>query len=89
MARVVITGSARGLGRAAAQTLLSSGHEVIVRTRSTERRAAVDDLIADGASAVVGNLSDPDQTRAVAEQVNRLGRPTLRSTTPASCEVPC
>jgi NAD(P)-dependent dehydrogenase (short-subunit alcohol dehydrogenase family) len=73
MARIFITGSADGLGRAAAQTLLVDGHEVIVHTRSAERLAAVNDLIDRGASAVVGDLADQDQTRAVADQVNRLG----------------
>jgi NAD(P)-dependent dehydrogenase (short-subunit alcohol dehydrogenase family) len=29
MARIVITGSAEGLGRAAAQNLLDDGHEVV------------------------------------------------------------
>ena len=74
MARIFITGSADGLGRAAAQTLLGDGHQVIVQARSAERLAAVNDLINRGASAVVGDLADLDQTRAVAEQVNRLGR---------------
>jgi NAD(P)-dependent dehydrogenase (short-subunit alcohol dehydrogenase family) len=74
MARIFITGSADGLGRAAAQTLLGDGHEVIVHARSAERLAAVKDLIGQGASAVVGDLADLDQTRAVAGQVNRLGR---------------
>jgi NAD(P)-dependent dehydrogenase (short-subunit alcohol dehydrogenase family) len=74
MARIFITGSAGGLGRAAAQTLLGDGHEVIVHARSAERLAAADALTAQGASAVVGDLADLDQTRAVADQVNRLGR---------------
>jgi NAD(P)-dependent dehydrogenase (short-subunit alcohol dehydrogenase family) len=74
MARVFITGSAGGLGRAAAQTLLSDGHEVIVHARSAERLAAVNDLIRQGASAIVGDLADLNQTRAVADQVNQLGR---------------
>jgi NAD(P)-dependent dehydrogenase (short-subunit alcohol dehydrogenase family) len=74
MARIFITGSADGLGRAAAQTLLVDGHEVIVHARSAERLAAVNDLIGRGASAVVGDLADQDQTRAVAVQVNQLGR---------------
>ena len=34
----------------------------------------MNDLIGRGASAVVGDLADLDQTRAVAEQINRLGR---------------
>jgi NAD(P)-dependent dehydrogenase (short-subunit alcohol dehydrogenase family) len=74
MARIFITGSAGGLGRAAAETLLGDGHEVIVHARSAERLAAADALIGRGASAVVGDLADLDQTRAVADQVNRLGR---------------
>ena len=74
MARIFITGSADGLGRAAAETLLEDGHEVIVHARSTQRLTAVNDLIDGSASAVVGDLADLDQTQAVAEQVNRLGR---------------
>ena len=73
MARIFITGSADGLGRAAAQTLLGAG-PVIVHARSAKRLAAVNDLIGRGASAVVGDLAELDQTRGVAEQVNRLGR---------------
>src|SRR4051812_29758791 len=74
MARVLITGSADGLGRAAAEDLVDAGHEVIVHARSAERLASVEPIIRRGASAVVGDLSDLDQTRSVADQVNRLGR---------------
>jgi NAD(P)-dependent dehydrogenase (short-subunit alcohol dehydrogenase family) len=74
MARVLITGSADGLGRAAAQNLLDDGHEVVVHARSNARLAAVRDLVDLGAAAVVGDLSDLDDTRGVAEQVNRLGQ---------------
>ena len=74
MARIFITGSAGGLGRAAAQTLLSGGHEVIVHVRAAERLAAANDLIGRGALAVVGDLADVNQTRVVADQVNQLGR---------------
>src|SRR5215211_2865358 len=74
MARIFITGSADGLGRAAAQTLLEDGHEVVVHARSTERLTALDDLLGQGASAVVGDLADPNQTRGVVQQVNELGR---------------
>jgi NAD(P)-dependent dehydrogenase (short-subunit alcohol dehydrogenase family) len=73
MARIFITGSADGLGRAAAQTLLEDGHEVVVHARSTERLTALEDLLGQGASAVVGDLADPNQTRGVAQQVNELG----------------
>ena len=56
MARVFITGSADGLGQAAARTLLGDGHEVVVHVRADERLAAVRDLTDRGASAVVGDL---------------------------------
>jgi NAD(P)-dependent dehydrogenase (short-subunit alcohol dehydrogenase family) len=74
LARIFVTGSADGLGRAAAETLLGDGHEVVVHARSAERLAAVSDLLNRGASAVVGDLADVNQVRAVADQVNRLGR---------------
>jgi NAD(P)-dependent dehydrogenase (short-subunit alcohol dehydrogenase family) len=73
-ARVFITGSADGLGRAAAQTLLEQGHEVVVHTRNTDRLTAVGDLLERGAAVVVGELSDLEETRGVAAQVNRLGQ---------------
>lgn len=74
MARVLITGSADGLGRETARTLLAAGHDVIVHARSAERLTAVRELIDRGAAGVVGDLAETDRTRAVADQVNALGR---------------
>ena len=74
MARVFIPGSADGLGRATAQTLLDAGHDVVVHARDDDRLRAVRELLDRGAAAVTGDLSDLDQTRDVADQVNRLGR---------------
>ncbi len=74
MARIFITGSTEGLGRAAAEALLGEGHDVVVHARDDERLRAVEDLVRRGAGHVTGDLADPDQTRDVAEQVNRLGR---------------
>jgi NAD(P)-dependent dehydrogenase (short-subunit alcohol dehydrogenase family) len=72
--RILVTGSADGLGRATARTLLGSGHEVVVHARSQDRLAAIGELLDGGAVPVVGDLADLDRTRDVAEQVNRLGR---------------
>jgi len=72
-ARVVITGSAAGLGRLAAESLLDGGHDVIVHARDDERLDTMQDLAARGAATVVGDLADLEQTRDVAEQVNKLG----------------
>jgi NAD(P)-dependent dehydrogenase (short-subunit alcohol dehydrogenase family) len=71
--RIFVTGSADGLGKAAADTLLRAGHEVVVHARSNGRLATMRDLTGPGAAAVVGDLADADEVRGVAEQVNRLG----------------
>jgi NAD(P)-dependent dehydrogenase (short-subunit alcohol dehydrogenase family) len=73
MSHVFVTGSADGLGRLTAQTLLREGHRVIVHVRSEARLAAVKELLSHGAAAVVGDLGDLEQTRGVADQVNALG----------------
>ncbi|MBV9945240.1 MAG: SDR family NAD(P)-dependent oxidoreductase [Myxococcales bacterium] len=70
---IFVTGSADGLGRAAAQTLLREGHRVLVHVRAEHRLGAVKDLVAEGAVAVVGDLADLEQTRRVADQVNAVG----------------
>lgn len=73
MARVFITGSRDGLGREAARTLLDDGHEIVVHVRTHDRLPAVSDLLDGGATVVIGDLSDLDQTRGVADEVNKLG----------------
>jgi NAD(P)-dependent dehydrogenase (short-subunit alcohol dehydrogenase family) len=72
--RIFVTGSADGLGRAAADTLLRAGHEVVVHARSSGRLGAVRELTDRGAAAVVGDLADAEEVGGVAEQVNQLGR---------------
>ncbi len=72
--RVLVTGSADGLGRLAAATLLDAGHDVVVHVRNRQRLDAVRDLLDRGAEAVVGDLADQEQTRSVAEQADALGR---------------
>src|SRR3954470_24516010 len=73
MARVFITGSTDGLGRAAAQGLIDGGHEVILHARSRERASAVHDVAPRSAGVVIGDLSSAADTRSVAAQVNAIG----------------
>ncbi|VCU72221.1 2-dehydro-3-deoxy-D-gluconate 5-dehydrogenase [Pigmentiphaga humi] len=73
-ARVFVTGSADGLGHAAAKTLLSQGHDVVVHVRSQARLSAVKELVDQGATATIGDLSDLAQIRDLGRQVNALGR---------------
>jgi NAD(P)-dependent dehydrogenase (short-subunit alcohol dehydrogenase family) len=72
MARVFITGSAGGLGRLAAASLLDAGHDVVVHARDRTRAADLANLVDRGATSVIGDLSDSDQVHDVAEQVNAL-----------------
>lgn len=68
--RILVTGSADGLGRAAAQSLLSAGHEVVVHARNAERAAALAPLLERGAGVVVGDFTDRDAVRRIAEELN-------------------
>ena len=70
MSRVLVTGSADGLGRAAAQSLLASGHDVVVHARNDTRGEALRPLVEAGASLVVGDLADRDQVREVVDQLD-------------------
>jgi NAD(P)-dependent dehydrogenase (short-subunit alcohol dehydrogenase family) len=74
MRRIFITGSTDGLGRAAAQTLIDEGHQVVLHARSTKRAAALADLAPRAAGVVMGDLASAAETRALANQVNKIGR---------------
>jgi NAD(P)-dependent dehydrogenase (short-subunit alcohol dehydrogenase family) len=74
MRRVFITGSTDGLGRAAASTLINEGHQVVLHARSKQRASALADLAPRAAGVVIGDLALAQETRAVADQVNKLGR---------------
>jgi NAD(P)-dependent dehydrogenase (short-subunit alcohol dehydrogenase family) len=72
--RVFITGSTDGLGRGAAETLIQEGHQVVLHARSQERATALADLAPRSAGIAIGDLASAAQTRALADQVNKLGR---------------
>jgi NAD(P)-dependent dehydrogenase (short-subunit alcohol dehydrogenase family) len=74
VACIFITGSSDGLGRAAAQTLLEDGHEVLLHARSSDRARALTDLAPRCLGVVVGDLSSATETSGIAEQVNAIGR---------------
>jgi NAD(P)-dependent dehydrogenase (short-subunit alcohol dehydrogenase family) len=72
--RIFITGSTDGLGRAAASVLMGEGHDVVLHARTLQRAAALSDLAADASGVVIGDLSSAAETRALADQVNDIGR---------------
>jgi NAD(P)-dependent dehydrogenase (short-subunit alcohol dehydrogenase family) len=74
VARVFITGSTDGLGRAAARALIDEGHAVVLHARSVERASAIDDLASRSKGVVIGDLGSASETRSIANQVNAIGR---------------
>src|ERR1700740_410381 len=74
VSRVFITGSADGLGLAAATLLLSQGHEGVGPARNAGRASDRHRAVTGLTDVAVGDLSSAAETKSVADQVNALGR---------------
>ncbi|MFF9815057.1 SDR family NAD(P)-dependent oxidoreductase [Streptomyces sp. NPDC014006] len=70
MSRILVTGSADGLGRAAADSLLSAGHEVVVHARNPARAAGLRALVDRGAGLMVCDFTERDAVRRTAAELN-------------------
>src|SRR5438270_3004023 len=70
MASVFITGSADGLGRLAAQRLVTLGHDVVLHGRDRQRAQDAMSAVTGARTALVGDLASIEETRALAEQAN-------------------
>ncbi|GGZ39971.1 SDR family NAD(P)-dependent oxidoreductase [Streptomyces bluensis] len=70
MRRILVTGSADGLGRTAADALLSRGHQVVVHARNPQRAEELDGLVARGAELVVADFTDRDAVRRMAAELS-------------------
>ena len=75
MSRILVTGSAAGLGRLTAESLLSTGHDVVVHARNRTRAASLRGLIDRGAHLVVGDFTDRDAVRGIATELNDATKP--------------
>jgi NAD(P)-dependent dehydrogenase (short-subunit alcohol dehydrogenase family) len=73
MARILVTGSADGLGQMAARLMVADKHRVVLHARNGERASAALAAVPGAETAVVGDLSSIRETRDVADQVNGLG----------------
>ena len=73
MSRVLITGSSDGLGLMAAKRLIAAGHQVILHARNQGRARDVQTAVPKASGVVVGDLASIAETRALADQANRLG----------------
>lgn len=68
--RILVTGSADGLGRAAADSLQSAGHDVVVHAGNRDRAASLAAFVDRGADIVVGDFTDRDAVRRIAAELN-------------------
>jgi NAD(P)-dependent dehydrogenase (short-subunit alcohol dehydrogenase family) len=75
VSRVLITGSADGLGLMAARELIAAGHghEVFLHARSEERAAEAMEAAPGAAGALAGDLSSIDEIRELAAAADRDG----------------
>ena len=73
MSKVLITGSADGLGREAARQLVRGGHEVVLHARDEARAQQALAGVPGAAAALPGDLSSITSTRALADVINAAG----------------
>jgi NAD(P)-dependent dehydrogenase (short-subunit alcohol dehydrogenase family) len=74
MARILITGSADGLGQLSAKALVDQGHQVVLHARNAERGRYAQRHVPGAEHVILGDFSDIDATKHVADQANALGR---------------
>jgi short subunit dehydrogenase len=73
MARIFITGSANGLGQLAARSLMKQGHKVVLHARNSGRAREAIKKNPEAESCLIGDLSNPEETKELAREVNKLG----------------
>ncbi len=71
--RILVTGSARGVGAQTARDLVALGHEVVVHGRDDAKAEAALNEAPGAAGAVVGGLDSLAQTRALAAAATEAG----------------
>lgn len=74
MTRILVTGSADGLGLAVGQRLIEQGHEVVLHARNVERAADTRAAAPGATDVLVGDLASDASTRELAEAANASGR---------------
>jgi NAD(P)-dependent dehydrogenase (short-subunit alcohol dehydrogenase family) len=73
MARILITGSSDGLGLMAAELLAHAGHAVTLHARNDQRANDARLALPAAEHVVVGDLTNIEGTRRIADQANALG----------------
>lgn len=73
MARIIVTGSADGIGALAAKQLTSRGHEVYLHARSASRAKDAMQNCPKAQKCFVADLSSLSEAKKFAEEINGLG----------------
>ena len=73
MARILITGSADGLGQLAARALIAQGHNVTLHARSAQRGEEAKKGAPGADGVLIGDLSTIAQMKALAAEANKTG----------------
>jgi NAD(P)-dependent dehydrogenase (short-subunit alcohol dehydrogenase family) len=72
--RVLITGSSDGIGAEAARRLIALGRPVVLHARDDRRAVDAGQAVPGAEHVLVGDLGSIEQTRALADEANVLGR---------------
>ncbi|MCC8424924.1 SDR family NAD(P)-dependent oxidoreductase [Mucilaginibacter sp. UR6-11] len=71
--KILVTGSADGLGQLAAKQLIKDGHKVVLHARNTARGEQALKALPGAANLLTADLADIEETKALAEQANAFG----------------
>jgi NAD(P)-dependent dehydrogenase (short-subunit alcohol dehydrogenase family) len=74
VSKVLITGSADGLGRLAAQRLVAEGHDVVLHARDRRRAGDATRATPGASNVLVGDLASIVAVRGLAASADALGR---------------
>jgi NAD(P)-dependent dehydrogenase (short-subunit alcohol dehydrogenase family) len=74
MARILITGSADGLGQLSAKALIAQGHRVVLHARNEKRGKEALDKVPGAETVVTGDLSSIEETKQLGKEVSSLER---------------
>jgi NAD(P)-dependent dehydrogenase (short-subunit alcohol dehydrogenase family) len=74
MARILVTGSADGLGRLVASELIDQGHHVVLHARNDSRAGDAITALPKAEGVLVGDLASIAETRELARRANESGR---------------
>lgn len=74
MARILVTGSADGLGKLAAQSLVKQGHQVVVHARNEQRAKEAMAAVPGAETCLIADLSRVEEVEKMATDANKLGR---------------